>query len=323
MRQTAQPVSLLSAVDKCISAIGTVRGPAQRSARTIFLSHNCLRSLDGLQQFAALRTLSLADNVIEDLRELRPLRELHELRALNVDGNPIASTPHYRAHVIAHLHPDAAKPAQSTDAARGDGPAQYFKLDGVRVCTAEYERAAAASKRDVGMRRLLVANDCVMHQLHVCVLLLRVHAELRAVTRPRPAPAAARSFDIARLLDLWRYEDNVGPHSDERRHILRRAHHAASRFFATLACAKAHPWPPHVGSADKDAEIVLAQRAMRTEGIWDASCAEVVAVQQSAITQVKQGMMSASKAEAAEERRAAKAEVRDVILFVFVCGTPS
>lgn len=68
--------------------------------QTLYLSKNCLRSLQGIQQFGALVTLALADNLIDSFDQLGFLlmaSQGHTLRALSLEGNPIARLPHYRS----------------------------------------------------------------------------------------------------------------------------------------------------------------------------------------------------------------------------------
>lgn len=68
--------------------------------QTLYLSKNCLRSLQGIQQFGALVTLALADNLIDSFDQLGFLlmaSQGHTLRALSLEGNPIARLPNYRS----------------------------------------------------------------------------------------------------------------------------------------------------------------------------------------------------------------------------------
>ena len=65
--------------------------------QVIFLSHNNLRSLDGIQQFAAsLTKLSAADNSLQDLVSLDELQCCQRLVVLNLEGNTITRLPFYR-----------------------------------------------------------------------------------------------------------------------------------------------------------------------------------------------------------------------------------
>lgn len=71
-------------------------GPLQ----TLYLSKNCLRSLQGIQQFSSVVTLALADNLIDCFDQLEFLLMADEgrsLRALSLEGNPIARLPNYRS----------------------------------------------------------------------------------------------------------------------------------------------------------------------------------------------------------------------------------
>ena len=68
--------------------------------QTLYLSKNCLRSLQGMQQFSALVTLAAADNLIDNFDQLEFLTmaaQAHTLRALSLEGNPIARLPNYRS----------------------------------------------------------------------------------------------------------------------------------------------------------------------------------------------------------------------------------
>lgn len=71
-------------------------GPLQ----TLYLSKNCLRSLQGIQQFSSVVTLALADNLIDSFDQLEFLLMANEgrsLRALSLEGNPLARLPNYRS----------------------------------------------------------------------------------------------------------------------------------------------------------------------------------------------------------------------------------
>jgi hypothetical protein len=74
--------------------------------QTLYVSKNNLRSLDGIEQFPSLRALSAADNCLADLDCLRALPAAGiALEAACFEGNPLASLPYYRAHVITMLGP--------------------------------------------------------------------------------------------------------------------------------------------------------------------------------------------------------------------------
>lgn len=67
--------------------------------QTVYLSKNYLRSLQDIQQFTALVTLALADNLIDSFDELEHLvlpSQPCQIKALSLEGNPIARLPNYR-----------------------------------------------------------------------------------------------------------------------------------------------------------------------------------------------------------------------------------
>lgn len=87
--------SKISAVEKFITDIDTLPERYQ-SARTLYLSKNSLRRLDGIEQFRSLRVLSAKDNLIDDYSELSLLRGLPLLESASFEGNPMTQLPYYR-----------------------------------------------------------------------------------------------------------------------------------------------------------------------------------------------------------------------------------
>lgn len=65
----------------------------------LYLSKNCLTSLNEIQQFHSLRIFSCADNLLVDFDCLNPLSALRTLEAVNFERNPISRLPNYRAQV--------------------------------------------------------------------------------------------------------------------------------------------------------------------------------------------------------------------------------
>ena len=68
-------------------------------AQAVYLSKNSLRSLLGLEQFRAVRSLSLADNLLARWEDLSPLIQpdaFPALEALSLEGNPLSTLPNYR-----------------------------------------------------------------------------------------------------------------------------------------------------------------------------------------------------------------------------------
>ena len=53
------------------------------------LNHNCLQSLNGIQQFLQLEELFIKFNYISTIEELYKISNRFSLKILNVKGNPI------------------------------------------------------------------------------------------------------------------------------------------------------------------------------------------------------------------------------------------
>ena len=73
--------------------------PPRWLVQTVYLSKNSLRALSGLEQFRALRNLSLADNLLARWEDLQPLTRpgaFPSLETLSVEGNPLFKLPNYR-----------------------------------------------------------------------------------------------------------------------------------------------------------------------------------------------------------------------------------
>jgi hypothetical protein len=79
--------------------------PPAQCARcaSVYLGHNLLRSLRGIEQFSACATLSLAGNPLGSWAELRRLHALRRLRHLTLADTPLAAAPHYRARALVAL----------------------------------------------------------------------------------------------------------------------------------------------------------------------------------------------------------------------------
>ena len=69
--------------------------------KTLYLGTNSFSSIENITQFSNLSTLSMSNNCIRYLSELRPLGALAQLDKLSLEGNLVASMPYYREVVIA------------------------------------------------------------------------------------------------------------------------------------------------------------------------------------------------------------------------------
>jgi hypothetical protein len=69
----------------------------------LFLSHNNLETLQGIEQFKALTHLSVSHNSIQDIEELSKLENASLLECLAVKGNWIDRNPDYKALIIQYF----------------------------------------------------------------------------------------------------------------------------------------------------------------------------------------------------------------------------
>ena len=60
-----------------------------RNVQELYLNHNLLQSLDGIQQFTNLNILSLKFNLIVEADELMKIANKTQLKSLNLIGNPV------------------------------------------------------------------------------------------------------------------------------------------------------------------------------------------------------------------------------------------
>lgn len=75
-----------------ISQIDTL--PADFSCKIchLYVNHNSLENLDGIEQFQNLQTLHIKYNKVENIKELLKIRNKAKLTDLNLAGNPILNT---------------------------------------------------------------------------------------------------------------------------------------------------------------------------------------------------------------------------------------
>jgi len=140
--------------------------------RTLYLSHNALRSLAGLAQFPALQQLALSHNHVAELAQLRHLRPVSSrLHTLSLDGNPVATVPLYREHCLSACPAltlldgqpvDCAERAAATEALRAEGDllramrADAMTLEQVRAVS-PYSLPPCAVSRSIGQQSQVLA----------------------------------------------------------------------------------------------------------------------------------------------------------------------
>ncbi len=154
----------VSAVERFVTFIDLLPD-RYHEAQAVYLSKNSLSSIDGIQQFRAIRSLSLADNLLASWEDLAPLvkcipqrlplaggeAEAVEggcplLESLSLEGNPLCRLPNYRAHVVQMLP-------------------RLRMLDGRQVTDEERAAAVRAVDREDACMKVLVSNACSVHKM--------------------------------------------------------------------------------------------------------------------------------------------------------------
>jgi hypothetical protein len=140
---------------------------AQR-VKVLYLSNNSLQSLQGIQQFSNITTLSLTNNSIRYMHHLAPLASLHHLERLALDGNVVTGMPYYRELVLGIC---------SSTSRQGSS---LQVLDGVKVSADEQSNMRVQFRKVCGQLDLMRCNElrvCVLE--HVCAL-TACHSQLIA-----------------------------------------------------------------------------------------------------------------------------------------------
>lgn len=146
-------------VEKGIATLDEVRA-GFRVARKLFLSHNDLTSLDGIEQFPELRVLSVQSNRVASLSEVRVLTAgCPHLEVASFEGNPLESTPNYREQLLRIL------------------PALKM-LDGAPVTERERAEARVTVSQEAHLMDMALENLGMMHQLERLTMLRRVHLDM-------------------------------------------------------------------------------------------------------------------------------------------------
>ena len=71
-----------------ITQIGFIKDK-YRHIQELYLNHNLIQCLDGIQQFSNLHILSLKFNMIVKVEEFMKVSNKKQLKSLNIIGNPI------------------------------------------------------------------------------------------------------------------------------------------------------------------------------------------------------------------------------------------
>ena len=115
--------------------------------QAIFISKNRITSLQGIQQFERLTTLSASHNPLEDLDVLDALSaNTPLLQVATFEGCPMSYLPHYRDHVLVKLP-------------------GLKKLDGVAVGHGERQEASRVVDKERVALALMIHNACLVQKL--------------------------------------------------------------------------------------------------------------------------------------------------------------
>ena len=90
----------LNAVDCAIQIIDSIRTEHINKVHILYLSNNNIATLDGIETYSNVETLSLANNQITYLHQLKALRYLSHLRKLAIVGNPIVEMPYFKQRLL-------------------------------------------------------------------------------------------------------------------------------------------------------------------------------------------------------------------------------
>eukprot|EP00667_Euglena_gracilis_P000592 EG_transcript_592 len=248
----------LSLVERGVGSIDPVPEEFRR-VETLFLSSNSLPSLAGVEQFAALRVLSCANNGLATFEALDPLRQLKALAILNLEYNPVSQLPNYRFHVLHRV------------------PA-LRNLDNREVTRVERQGCEAALQKEARMLDMMHSNYCLIRKLEMGLQKVQLHDELRAAVMARrrgPDGSVRDCFDLQVFLKLC--NENFMMHEDQEwtvmllRKAIRRARNVKLFTMGKLIADAAGGGP---------AAIVAAGDS------WDAYFGEVLQQQQTEVAEL-------------------------------------
>lgn len=149
----------LNLVSCYITEIDLLPEKISNRVKTLYLSHNSLENLLGLQQFQNLTCVSIANNSIRYLDTLLPLSSLTKLDKLTLEGNVVVSMPYYREIVLGMCCME--------------GQVGLSVLDGIRV-TPEEKNASRVNYRKAAVQ---------MEQMRCSGLRIAVLTHLQKLTR--------------------------------------------------------------------------------------------------------------------------------------------
>ena len=152
----------LSLVGSNISEIDHVPSTITSKVLTLYLSNNNITSLDGIEQFEKLKSLSVANNLIRYVGSLRSLMMNQHLERISLEGNIVTGMPFYRQHVIG-LCP------------------RLIALDGINVTSEERNADPSMGRQLSALYDQLRLNELQNIVLRNICLQLNLHAEFNLV----------------------------------------------------------------------------------------------------------------------------------------------
>ena len=161
-KPTAFDGSKLNLVGQDLSSIDGLPPSIAVKLKTLYLSNNNLMSLNGVDQFRFLSSISCANNLLRYLGELRALSVLEYLEKVVLDGNIVTTMPFYREYIL-ELCPSIKS------------------IDGIRVSPEE-----RANSKIVARKAQAFYEQMRLNELRNCILdrtsrLLSCHVELLRV----------------------------------------------------------------------------------------------------------------------------------------------
>ena len=102
LRSWLDPEMSTSKIEKVHGRIDNLKGVSPRffKAKSLFLSHNLISNLDGIEDFKNLESVSLSFNHIQEYSELLKIPNRASIRRLNIAFNPLTKNPNYRRKIL-------------------------------------------------------------------------------------------------------------------------------------------------------------------------------------------------------------------------------
>jgi len=177
------------------------RSKRLESVEKLFLGKNRLRNLRGMEVFRNVEVISLLDNDILDLAEIRILKTLPKLRSLSLAGNPLQDLPFLESHVRFILP-------------------NLEVLDGQKLPS--FHSAERVVKFETATITLIAEDFCYLWSLQMTLALFKLHRELLSCTVRYPSVSQARKAARRKSHDrAWMFHNIGNDHSPSNSEIRR------------------------------------------------------------------------------------------------------